>query len=354
MSSLLEKQINFPPLKNIVLIGGGDLMAISAKIFKGLNFNLNIIAAPRHISESLTLSNETLSDICEQLSIKPNIIPDINQMSKNELSEIIPTQAIAICFGPAWIFNGNVLSQFSYGMFNINAIPIPNYLGGAHYTWQLLNKNFKGGCFFQQITNKLDQGDIFDKHHFNISQNACSPSAYFSENIEQGSHFIRSLASKFIEGATFTPISYTTLNNHRLYFPRLRTDKQAYINWQWSAQEIVSFCQGFDKPYAGAASFIKKTKLRFKKVTLTVLTDENNEEILPMHPFCSGLIIRKITGTIIVAARNGFIALKEVYDEQEQCFCSHLKEGMRIHTPQSTLDKAMSYEVKIDAQGFKD
>ena len=357
MSSLIGKKVNFLSLKNIVLIGGGDLMAVSAKIFKELNFNVTMIVATRHIDEKLALSNNTLADYCKELSINPHVITDINLLTKKQLSAIIPKHSLALCFGPAWVFNNQVLSEFFYGMFNINAIPIPHYLGGAHYTWQLLNKNIDGGCFFQQITDKVDQGDIFDQLRFNISPDANTPNQYFAENVRHGTYFIQRLATKFIEGNEFIPVPYSELNKHRLYFPRLRTDRQAYINWHWTAQEIVSFCQGFDEPYSGAASFIKGIKLRFKKVRLITLTDEYNNEIPPMHPFCSGLIIRisnsEVNSSIIVAARDGFIALEEVSCE-EKCYKSYLKEGMRIHTPQSTIDDAMSYEVTIDGLGFKD
>jgi len=357
-----QKQSNFSTLKNIVLIGGGDLMAASINIFHALNFNITIIAATRHINEQLVLANETLAQTCQQLSLTQHAINDINHLSKQQLSAIIPKKAMAICFGPAWVFSERIIQEFHYGMFNINAIPIPHYLGGAHYTWQLLNNNREGGCFFQQITHKLDQGDIFAKHKFTISKQATTPHEYFVENVKQGSHFIEKLAQMFIQGDTFSPSHYAPLNEDRLYLPRLRTDKQGYINWQWSAAEIVSFCQGFDSPYIGAASFFDKKTLRFKKMKLTSLTDDNNNKIMPMHPFCTGIIIRKIikktqstsSTSIIVAAINGFIELGEVTDHQGQCVKADLKEGMRLHTPQNVLEEAMAYQVIIDGQGFKD
>lgn len=353
-----EKKITFTALKNIVLIGGGDLMVASAHIFKNTGFNLSVISANRHIDEKLVLKNDTLKAACSRLNLTSHTLNDINLLSTEELSTIIPENSMAICFGPAWIFNDKVIEIFHYGMFNINAIPIPHYLGGAHYTWQLLNKNNEGGCFFQQITDKVDQGDIFAKHEFGISPTATTPNDYFIENVEQGVCFIKKLAISLIEETPFTPSPYKELNEHRLYLPRLRTDKQAYINWLWTAQNIVSFCQGFDAPYMGAASFIQNKELRFKKMKLITLTDNQNNDIPAMHPFCAGLVIRKIKKTaytqIIVAAIGGFIELHNVYDEHGKCMKHIIKEGMRIHTPQKTLDEAISYHVSIDGQGFKD
>ncbi|MCW8833709.1 MAG: hypothetical protein OQK09_06435 [Colwellia sp.] len=350
--------VNFSALKNIVLIGGGDLMAASAKIFHTLGFNVTIVAATRHINEQLVLNNETFSQACQPYAIAQHTISDINQLSKQQLNDIIPEDAMAICFGPAWVFNKQIIQTFHYGMFNINAIPIPHYLGGAHYTWQLLNNNRDGGCFFQQITAQVDQGDIFAKHQFSISQQASTPHEYFVENIKQGVIFIEELAQMFIQGVTFSPTAYAPLNDDRLYLPRLRTDKQGYINWQWSAADIVSFCQGFDSPYLGVASFIADKKLRFKQMKQVNLTDNNHNAIAAMHPFCSGLIVRKVkqanNTTIIVAAQNGFIELGDVIDEQGVCVKASLKEGMRLHTPQKLLDEALAYQVVIDGSGFKD
>lgn len=351
-----ETTMSFSQLDNIILIGGGDLMVASANILKKLNFNVTIIAATRHINEQLMLTDETLLLACQKLSITPIVLNDINQLSTQELAAIIPENAIAICFGPAWIFCEKVIQKFRHGMFNINAIPVPHYLGGAHYSWQLLNNNREGGCFFQQITNKVDQGDILAKHQFSISTQANTPHDYFVENVQQGIVFVQKLSKMFINEELFSPISYEVYNENRIYLPRLRTDKQAYINWQWQAEDIVSFCQGFDDPYLGSATFINGQIIRLKKLKCIKLNNDdtnNNEKVSAMHPFCYGIIIKKTTNKIVVAANNGFIELIEVLDVQGQCMKTRLKEGMRLYTPSDILDQAMTYQVQMDGQGFK-
>ncbi|QBG35220.1 formyltransferase family protein [Litorilituus sediminis] len=345
---------NFAQLKHIVLIGGGDLMLASAQIFRQLNYQVSIIAALRHLDEPLVLSATTLAKFCQQNSIALHSTADINQLTAQELNHIIPAQAMAICFGPAWVFQKHIIEQFNFGMFNINAIPIPHYLGGAHYTWQLLNNNKEGGCFFQQITTELDQGDILAQHNFTISDNAVTPDDYFQENVAQGKVFIASLAQKFKQGEPLQHTPYQTLNSHRLYLPRLRTDKQGFINWQWQAKDIVSFIQGFSAPYIGAATFIDGQKVRLKAVKLITLYSKTGQLIAPMHPFAQGLIIRKTATSIVVAATDGFIELISIENEQGNCVKNQLKEGMRLHTPQAELEQALSYQVVIDGTGFKD
>ena len=43
---------------------------------------------------------------------------------------------------------------------NFNPTPIPKFFGGAHYTWQILNKNLDSGLFIQEITKNVDRGEI--------------------------------------------------------------------------------------------------------------------------------------------------------------------------------------------------
>ena len=75
-----ESLVNFSELKNIVLIGGGDLMAESAKIFHALKFNVTIIAAKRHINEQLVLTDETLKQACQPFSLTQHALNDINNL----------------------------------------------------------------------------------------------------------------------------------------------------------------------------------------------------------------------------------------------------------------------------------
>ena len=299
-----------------------------------------------------------MAQACDELSLKQTTLDDINQLSKAQLQELLPEKSMAICYGPAWVFGKQVIAQFHFGMFNINAIPIPHYLGGAHYTWQLLNKNRQGGCFFQQITQDVDQGDIYAKHEFSISEQAITPDEYFIENIKQGKCFIEKLAEQFKQGSDFSPTPYSPLNKDRLYLPRLRTDKQGYINWQWCAEDIISFCQGFDSPYIGAASFLNNKILRFKNVKPITLTGNNGEEVPPMHPFCAGLIVRKTSDEnsyqIVVAAQGGFISLDGVFDEQGDCAKREIKRRYAFTYTTKILDEALAYQVVIDGQGFKD
>ena len=74
------------------------------------------------------------------------------------------------------IFLNSNVKKFAYGMYNINPIPIPNYLGGAHFTWQILNSNYDAGIYLQQISKHLDRGfSILLSRKFKVKKKVLYP-----------------------------------------------------------------------------------------------------------------------------------------------------------------------------------
>ena len=57
-------------------------------------------------------------------------------------------------------------------MLNFNGIPVPKYLGGAHYTWQILNSDKSGGNVLQEITENIDKGPILKSDYYELSSSA--------------------------------------------------------------------------------------------------------------------------------------------------------------------------------------
>ena len=60
-------------------------------------------------------------------------------------------------------------------MYNVNPIPLPLYMGGAHFTWQILNSEFRAGIYLQKITNQLDRGPILYSEKFFLNKKSKFP-----------------------------------------------------------------------------------------------------------------------------------------------------------------------------------
>ena len=98
-------------------------------------------------------------------------------------------------------------------------------------------------------------------------------------------------------------------NRRSFYWPKLNTEKDGFINWDWSAQDTVSFCHAFDQPFGGAFTFYNEKKVRFKNVTL-------DDEDIYFHPYQYGIIYRIDKNSIWVAAKNGGIKIKNLIKPQ--------------------------------------
>ncbi len=190
-------------------------------------------------------------------------------------------------------------------------IRLPQYRGGAHYTWQILRKN-KIGCCNLQIINEdmvqgvFDSGEIVKSKEYLFPPSARIPMDYFDHAVQQEVAFIKEFLDEVQAGRDFK--LFRVQENFSIYFPRLYTKKQALIDWSWDTNDIESFICAFDDPYPGAATFINGRKVRLKRCFAEY--NEGN-----FHPFQQGLIYKIDQKAVYVASRTGTIIVESVLDD---------------------------------------
>ncbi len=343
--ALLVTRGNFRDVRRFCLIGGGDLMCDAAEYLVRHGYGVTVVVAPRHVDEVLPILGGTLRDRLRMAGASTYCVDDINEMESWPVSAICGPDVMALCFGPAWIFSPPVVGAFGQGMINVNLIPVPKYLGGAHYTWQILNGDRSGGCYLQRITGQIDRGDILYSKKFEIPNTARIPRDYALANYEQGRGCIAEFLGAIEKKLTLAPVPYAEIEQDRLYFPRLLTVEQAYINWSWSAIQIERFCNAFDEPYDGAATFLGDKMIRVKDVVLV-------PDFVDFHPFAAGLIVSRANAAIIVAAAGGALRIGAAKYAEGNDASSALREGKRLTTPNDLLIKAMRYNARFTSKGL--
>ncbi len=324
-------------IQKITLIGAGEILISTAKYLISKGKELLVILAPRHASNDFI-------NLLKELKIEIIISEEVNNEEK--VMEFLKKYSdLCLCFGPAWIFNQEIIKIFRNKIFNYNGIPLPNYLGGAHYTWQILNKDFEGGAYIQQITENIDRGPIVASFKYQIKQENKKPIGFEKINIEEGFKLIK----KFFEKNLFED-NFLKTNNHQIswdqlsYFPRLNTKKNGWINWNWEGSDIESFCNAFDDPYPGARTLIEDKVLILKKVSFI----ENKN----IHPFCAGIITRinRKNDELFIAVKGGTLRVERILDEDGSLVKNNLKLGKRLYTKISLLESSLE-EVKYDSIG---
>lgn len=335
---------NFREVKSLVFIGGGNLLLTTMCMARSKGFAVGAILAPRHAAEVLSEGSNLISALQEK-----NFSVYVAETAFDVNPRLLGSEfslALALCFGPAWIFPESVRLCFSHGMLNFNGIPIPHYLGGAHYTWQILNNNRQAGCHIQQITNDLDCGDLLMSETFYLSQGASTPEDYFRENEDYAMHFLESFFDKLIAESDFQIRPFADVNIHRLYFPRLITTENGWIDWSWSGNQIIAFCRAFGQPYRGASTKLNGCRIYLKRVAFIVEPSHHY-----FHPFSTGLIVRCLEDSFFVAVLGGLLRVDEYeFDKQDLAF-TRIREGDRFFTDEATLERARIYRPQISGNG---
>jgi len=336
------QSVTFADVKRWVLIGGSDLMIRVAERLTHAGRRTALVVAPRYAGKAVGADGEPLERAAERLGAdliaidNPNADPDALAFDGRQT---------ALCFGPAWIFGPAVRARFAGGMFNFNAIPQPRYVGGAHHSWQAMNGDLGGGAVVQEIGPKVDQGAIIAAAYYDFPADTRSPADYMSAKNERSRGFMAEFIDRALAGEPFERVPYETVNAGRLYFPRLIGSVHSYIDWRWSATDISRFCAGFGAPYPGARTFLRGEELLLGDVSVV-------EEETRLHPYCSGLIVRRLGREVLVAAVGGLLRIggsaraADGSDAQDL-----LREGRRLTTPNAVLERALESFVEIDAAG---
>ena len=332
-----------PKPSHLVLIGGGSVMLHTAKAALARSLDVKVVLAPRHAEEPLP-DNTITVDAFRSLGLPVAIIDNINTSSELAKGGWSGAQALALCYGPAWIFGEHVRSVFGAGMINYNPIPIPRYLGGAHYTWQILNGDHSGGCILQLITEKLDRGPILRSLYFDIPSSARTPADYFEVYNNHGCRLLDETLDAIIAGQHFELRDFAELDSRRLYLPRLFTLHNGYIDWRWTGAEIERFCCGFDCPYPGAGTFVDGREIRLKDVWF-----EPGERF---HPFLSGLIVRRLNDKVWASVADGLLRIGDARVQNGDNAIGLLREGRRLATPPEKLYETATYRPKLSGKGI--
>jgi methionyl-tRNA formyltransferase len=327
------------PLGAMVFIGGGNLMVNTIEAARQRGLTVGAILAERHAGETLADGRSLLDELAVR-QIPTWVAPSAVQVDPARLGDEFK-HSTALCFGPAWIFPPEVLARFGGGMLNFNGIPIPHYLGGAHYTWQILNGHRQAGCHIQRITPQVDRGDLLMSEAFDLPADVLTPADYFRENDRVGAVFLGRFLDRFVAREAFTARAYAEVNPERLYFPRLMTLDNGWIDWSWSGQDIQAFCLAFGSPYKGASTHCNGRRIRLTGTEL--LPQPANQQF---HPFCAGLIVRKTDSGFCVAVAGGLLKVTAFECDDGQS-TPVIREGDRLFTDADTLTIARLYRPKL-------
>lgn len=343
----MTAQMSFGEIESIILFGGSPLLAEFAKFLKeNKKYSVTCFSCKRQLNEVVTKDGKMLKQVLKEGEISFYSSEDI--CVDKRLMTLIRPKTLGLGFGEPWSFNRKIIDKFQGKLIDFMGIRLPQYRGGAHYSWQIMRKNRIGCCNLQLINEDMvqgvhDSGEIVKSKEYFFPPSARIPQDYFDVAVKLELLFLKDFLKELEQGVEF---ELTKLQeNFTIYFPRLYTLKQGYINWNWKTEDIVTFICAFDDPYKGASTFIDN-----KRVFLKDSYAEFNDG--PFHPFQSGLIYKKNQVAIFVATINGTVTVKKIMDEKGKNLIKTVKVGKRLYTPIKLTEESMQYDAIYDKDGI--
>jgi len=334
-------------IRELILFGGGSLLIEIAKESTKNGLKTHVFAVKRHLDEVIDEKNRsTMREMLDQGKIPYFQVKDIN--TSTELRALVSGNTLGIGLGEVYTFNKETIALFKGKLFDFMVINLPQYRGGAHFTWQILRGD-KTGCWNIQVINEemvpavFDSGEILKRREYKIPDEASIPQDYFDLSEKEGLILFIEFIKEIKDGKDFELKGLDEGNS--LYLPRLNTLKHGYVDWSWELKEIERFICAFDDPYAGASTFING-----KKVFIKNCRHEMDGEAF--HPFISGIVYKKNADTLFVAIKDGTLAIKRVLDESGRSLLSEIRVGQRFFTPAKYIEEAMLFNADYDSEGL--
>ena len=326
------KKQNFGKIERIILFGGGQTNLETAKILKKKNIELFIFLSKSQSLDKNNFEKKIYSKILKERKIKYKVLNSLKE--KKTWHQYVTKNTLGISNTCRWIFDKEDILLFKKKLINVHNSELPSFAGGGGKSWSLLMNEISSGITMHFIDQNIDTGKIITRTQFKFpknSHNSLDKMNKFAINFEvkQINKFLKNI----INQKNFTMKNYVLKNNNEAsYWPRLKTEENSWINWNWDAKDICNFVNAFGYPYSGARTYFNKEIIK-----LTYAKPAKSK--LKFHPFQSGIIYRINDNNIFVACFNGGIILnKKDFNKKSRLL------GQRLNTPYKKLEEA--FEIK--------
>ncbi len=319
-------------ISKIIFIGGnrfnedGPFLSFASECHKQ-SIDFILLVDPQRVNYP-TKSMGIFKDALIKNNINFEIIDGIKE---SIINKHLSKNTIIFSVHCRWIIPKKIIQKMPNKVFNYHNLSLPKQRGAAGHSWRLMQGIAESELNIHYVTPDLDKGNIILRKKIKFPKS--------STNLEKCYNYISKheqiLFKNFLSEKSWLNIKQQELES--FYWPRLDTAKNGYIDWNWSARDIMHFCNAFDKPFDGASTYINN-----KRVFVTnAETADNNATF---HPYQSGLIYRIYEDYLYVATIKGGLKFKLNKNKSNDI---KIKLGDRFITP---LDKL--YSAKIDKSKY--
>ncbi len=269
----------------LILVGGnrlkedGPITEIyqKAKIKK---IKTLIITDKNHLNK--LCKNIIFENVLKKLNITYKVFTRLNI---NNFKKISNNNTIVLFLNCPWKANKFFLEHFKNRVFNYHAATLPDLRGAANISWKILMKDNKSFSInIHYVTQNYDDGRIILDSRFKLnSKNKLLPVDYLNV-IQKQEKIVFNKFINFVKSKKF-PKGKIQNESMSFYWPRLNSEKNGKINWDWKQEQIILFIRAFSHPFDGAFT-------KFKNYKIKIYNCFKNTENVKFHPYQNGLIYR--------------------------------------------------------------
>lgn len=253
------------------------------------------------------------------------------------ISTLGPTADVWGCVF-AWhrLISANVIDAFAGRLFNLHYGDLPRYRGAGGGSWQVLNGETHIKAFIHCMTLDMDRGDLLMEETEPFETDEPYPRHVKEAASRACTRIISRLAGLVNSGGSVSTVEQD--EGAALYFPRLDTASNGWIDFSWPSADIIRFVRAFSDPYPGASFRCRDARYRVRSASL------RSSETL--HPFGIGLIVNRTHDAVHVAVRDGVLAFSDIRAEDgAACLPATFRVGGRLWTAPGDLLSALRFRL---------
>ena len=211
-----------------------------------------------------------------------------------ELETIAPDVIVVVAYGQ--ILPERILNLPKYGCINVHGSLLPKYRGAAPIQWAVLNGEEKTGITTMYMEKGLDTGDMIDKAKVVLDPKETAGSLH-DKLMNLGADLLLETLDKLEKGT----IVRTKQDDSQSCYAKMLSKEMGRMDFSRSAKELEQWIRGMN-PWPSAYTTMNGKTLKIWDAD--VVSYEGSEE--------PGTVVKVTKDTIIVAAGEGALALKEI------------------------------------------
>jgi methionyl-tRNA formyltransferase len=329
--------LSIGPIRNVILLGASSTcFPVIKSLCESREVNCIVITSP------------------DQRQAAPTMPADIvtNDLSSTECADalsgrLIEGKKLALSFGARWIIDKNARDGLFGGLvLNSHGTRLPNDRGGGGFSWRIMRGDRIGTLVLHLMDDGIDTGPIVVSEEYILPRQMQTPAEHEEYYFQELSRFACNFLERVISSTCHFEVQ-PQLNFSATYYPRLHTATHGWIDWSWPSADIERFILAFDEPHPGARTC-------WRNETVVLRSCQLHVGEIGHHPFQRGLVVRNNQKWLTIALGGEHCLLvSDARDENGRDLLPRIKEGDRLFTPQSMLDKATMTRAWVTAAGLK-